>query len=169
MFKAKLSFKFYIIALILLAMVLFAWEAIYFLNTNEIMMEDEPMDPQTKSVATIFISAIISTWTLSLFTVIRQIVLGYAFYMDENGIHNTATGLILFSLILVMPIKCISYDAILDIVENKNDLCIKIDKSKVQTFPIFKPFIRGEYHFFSALKTVKTKEVKAALDSFMNK
>ena len=53
-FKAKLSLKFYIVSFLLLGIVAFGWYGIYFLNTNEILMEDNtPMDIQIKIILTI--------------------------------------------------------------------------------------------------------------------
>ena len=52
--NAKLSLKFYIVTIILIGLVLFGWNALYFLNTNEILMgDDTPMDFGTKMAYTI--------------------------------------------------------------------------------------------------------------------
>ena len=43
--KARLNLKFYIIFIVMLCLVVFVWYGIYFLNSNEILMEDNtPMD-----------------------------------------------------------------------------------------------------------------------------
>lgn len=100
-FKAKLNFKFYIVSLILLGMVVLAWYGLFFLNTNEILMEDNTqMDNQTKMLFTIVIGAVVISWTLSLFTMIRQMLIGYAFSMDEDGINSTATAINVFAFFL---------------------------------------------------------------------
>lgn len=166
MFQAKLSFKFYIIAILLFAIVLFGWYGTYSIATSEVVIG---MNSKTKSFLILLFCLIIGTWTLSLFTVIRQGIMGYAYYMDKNGIHSTATGIIVFSLIFVIPVGCIPYDAILEVIEQEKDLYIKIDKSKINVSPILKPFVRSEYHFFSAMTTVKLNETKAALKNFMKK
>ena len=44
-FKAKLNLKFYIVSILLLGIVALGWYGVYFLNANEILMEDNtPMD-----------------------------------------------------------------------------------------------------------------------------
>ena len=99
MLKAKFSIKFYIVAILLLAMVIFGWYGIYFLNANEILTEDNTaMDSDYKLIFTVLFSLIVSTWSLSLVTVIRQMILGCAFRIDEKGIHDTATGIVIFHL-----------------------------------------------------------------------
>ena len=73
MFKAKLNFKFYIVALVLLGVVLLGWYGIYFLQTQEILMENgEPMEATTKVVFTVlepvFPTFPLSTVLVSVFT-----------------------------------------------------------------------------------------------------
>ena len=161
MLKAKLSIKFYVVTCILLGLVIFCWYGIYFLNANEILLEDgTPMDSQTKLIFSVIMSIIVSSWTLSLLTVIRQMFLGCAFYIDENGIHSTATAILILAFIFVVPVKRIPYEAIEQITEENGILSIKIDKSKIQTIAILKPFVRKEYHFFSGFTKEKTQNIK---------
>ena len=171
MLKAKFSIKFYIVAILLLAMVIFGWYGIYFLNANEILTEDNTaMDSDYKLIFTVLFSLIVSTWSLSLVTVIRQMILGCAFRMDENGIHDTATGIVIFSLIIIVPVKSIPYEAIQQLTtEEDGGLTIRLDKSKLQISPLFKLFARKEYHFFSALTKEKSENIKKTLNRFMKK
>ena len=82
-FKAKLNLKFYIVSILLLGIVALGWYGVYFLNANEILMEDNtPMDSQTKMLFIIAIGAVVLSWTFSFFTLIRQVLLGYAFVID---------------------------------------------------------------------------------------
>ena len=88
-FRAKPNLKFYIISMLLLGVVAFGWYGVYFLNANEILMENNsPMDSQTKMLFTMAIGAVVLSWTFSFFTLIRQVLFGCAFVIDENGIHN---------------------------------------------------------------------------------
>ena len=108
MLKAKLSLKFYIVACFLVGAVVLGWYGIYFLNANEILMEDNsPMDSGTKLIFTILMSVIVLSWSFSLVTVIRQMILGSAFRIDENGIHNTSTVIMVFAFIFVIDRKSV--------------------------------------------------------------
>ena len=168
MLKAKLSLKFFIIACLLLGIVVLGWYGVYFLNANEILMEDDtPMDLGTKMTMTILISLVVLSWSLSLVTVIRQMLLGCAFCIDENGIHNTATVILVLAFVFVVPVKLIPYDAIERINEENGVFSILIDKCKIQALPILKPFIRKEYHFFSGLTKEKTENIREILNKFV--
>ena len=145
-FKAKLSLKFYIVSFFLLGIVAFGWYGIYFLNTNEILMEDNtPMDIQIKIILTIAIGAAVLSWTFSLFTLIRQAIFGYAFMIDENGIHTTATAINLLAFIFVIPIKTIPFSAIKKVSEDNGVLTLYIDKTKIDIIPILRTFARKKY------------------------
>ena len=164
-FKAKLNLKFYIVSLILLGMVVLAWYGLFFLNTNEILMEDNTqMDNQTKMLFTIVIGAVVISWTLSIFTMIRQMLIGYAFSMDEDGINSTATAINVFAFIFIVPIKKIPYLAIERVSQDDGVLTLHIDKSKIDMNPIFRIFARKKYHLFSGFTVNKQDEIKAELE-----
>ena len=168
MMKAKLNFKFYIVFALLLGSVVLAWYGIYFLNANEILVEDgSPLDASTKMLFTILTSLVAISWTISLFTLLRQIIVGSAFYMDKDGIHTTATAFIIFAFIFIVPIKTIPYDAIDRISVENGVLSMTFDKSKIEVFPIFKPLVRKEYHFFLGYTSEKQSEIKQTIDVFM--
>ena len=138
--KARLNLKFYIISIVMLCLVVFVWYGIYFLNSNEILMEDNtPMDAGTKSLFTVLMCIIAISWTASLLTLIRQMLLRYAFRVDEDGIHDTATAIMILAFIFVVPIRRIPYNAIQQISEENGILTIRIDKSKIQVVPFLKP------------------------------
>ena len=166
--KARLNLKFYIISIVMLCLVVFVWYGIYFLNSNEILMEDNtPMDAGTKSLFTVLMSMIAISWTASLLTLIRQMLLGFAFRIAENGIHDTATAIMILAFIFVVPIRRIPYNAIQQISEENGILTIRIDKSKIQVVPFLKPFVRKEYHFFSGFTKEKVENIKETLNDFM--
>lgn len=165
--RAKLSVRFYIIACVLLGMVALGWCGVRFILTNDVMLDDEPMDSGTKTFLALFIGVIVSTWTFSLLTMIRQMFIGHAFLMDEEGIHSTASASLVFSLLFIVPLRLIPYSAILRIFDDNGVLTIEIDKSKLPVIPILRPLIRREYHFFSKFAKIQEKEIKVALDKFM--
>ena len=166
--KARLNLKFYIISIVMLCLVVFVWYGIYFLNSNEILMEDNtPMDAGTKSLFTILMSVVAISCIASLLTLIRQIVLGYAFRVDEDGIHSTATAIVILAFIFVVPIKRIPYSAIQQFSEENGILTIRIDKSKIQVVPFLRPFVRKEYHFFSGFTKEKVENIKETLNDFI--
>ena len=166
--KARLNLKFYIISIVMLCLVVFVWYGIYFLNSYEILMGDNtPMDEGTKSLFTVLICIIAISWTASLLTLIRQMLLGYAFRVDEDGIHNTATAIMILAFIFVVPIRRIPYNAIQQISEENGILTIRIDKSKIQVVPFLRPFVRKEYRFFSGFRKEKMENIKETLNDFM--
>lgn len=166
--KAKLNAKFYITSVLLLGLVVFIWYAIYFLNANEILMEDHtPMDPGVKTLFTVALGAVALSWTMSLLTLVRQIIAGVAFRMDEEGIHTTATIVRFFAFIFIVPVKTIPYDAIRRIYKENGILSATIKKSKVQIFPVLKPFLGKEYHFFFGFTREKQDEIGQTIHQFM--
>lgn len=167
-FKARLNTKFYIVSVLLFCLVVFVWYGIYFINTNEILMEgDTPMDAGTKAIFTVLISIIALSWTVSLAVLIRQAIIGSAFCMDESGIHSTATAIMLLAFIFVTPIKTIPYSAITQVSDEVGILTLKLDKSKVEVLPIFRFLVRGEYHFFCGFTKEKQEDIKQALEQLM--
>lgn len=168
MIKARISLKFYIVSFVLLALVVFVWYGIYFLNANEILMEDgAPMDSTTKMIFTVLMSLIAFSWSVSSLILIRQMLLKYAFVMDEDGIHNTVTVIVILAFIVIVPVKLIPYDAVLYTKEEDGILTSKLDKAKCVTSPIFKPFVRNEYHFFSGFTSEKQENIKNTLDKYV--
>ena len=137
------------------------------LTCFEEMEDNTPMDAGTKSLFTVLMSMVAISWTASLLTLIRQMLLGYAFRIDENGIHDTATAIMILAFIFVVPIRRIPYNAIQQISEENGILTIRIDKSKIQVVPFLKPFVRKEYHFFSGFTKEKVENIKETLNDFM--
>ena len=167
-YKARLNLKFYIVSALMLGLVVFIWYGIYHINANEILVDGEiPMDAQTKTIMVVLLGIIASSWTLSLLTVIRQIITGFAFSMDESGIHTTATAIMVFSLIFVVPVKTIPYDAIVQVSEQCGTLCLKLDKSKLEVFPPLRLFVNKEYRLFAGYTKEKPSEIRGTLNKFL--
>lgn len=167
-FKAKLNLKFYILSILLLGIIVLGWYGIYFLNANEILMEDNmPMDVQTKLFFTIVLGLIVLSWTLSFFTLIRQALFGHAFAIDENGIHTTATAINVLAFIFVVPIRTIPFSAIERISEDDGVLTLHIDKAEIDMIPILRIFARKRYHLFSGFTAEKQDIIKVELEKFI--
>ncbi len=168
-FKAKLNLKFYIVSILLLGIVVLGWYGVYFLNANEILMEDNtPMDSQTKILFTIAIGAVVLSWTFSFFTLIRQVLFGYAFVIDEDGIHTTATAINVLAFIFVVPIRTIPFSAIERVSEDDGILTLHIDKSDVDMIHILRFFVRKRYHLFSGFTAEKQDVIKVELEKYIN-
>ena len=167
MLKAKLSVKFYFVSALLLAMIVFCCYGIYFLNTTLILDENNvPIGKGTRLILTFLMCVVLLSWIISLITMIRQIFLQSAFTMDENGIHNTASAIMILAFIFVIPIKQIPYDAIQTVSEKNGILTVKMVKSKIKTVPFLKFFVRSEYHFFSGFTQEKSDNIKEFLNKF---
>lgn len=167
-FKAKLNLKFYIVSILLLGIVALGWYGLYFLNANEILMEDNtPMDSQTKMLFTIVIGAVVLSWTFSFFALIRQVLFGYAFMIDKNGIHTTATAINVLAFIFVVPIRTIPFYAIEKVSDNDGILTLHIDKAKIDVIPILRIFVRKTYRLFSGFTVEKQDVIKNELEKYI--
>ena len=167
-FKAKLNTKFYIVSVILLGMVALGIYGLYFLNANEILMDDAPMDATTKTILSALIGVIVLSWALSLLALIRQMVLGYAFCIDDKGIHRTLTAVNVLAFIFIVPIKCIPYEAIERASIEGGILTLHIDKKKVDVLSILRPFVRKEYHLFAGFTSEMQEDIKNELSKYFN-
>jgi len=166
-FKAKLNLKFYVVAILLLGIVVLGWYGLFFLNANEILMEDNlPMDKNTKAIFSVLIGIIVLSWTFSLFTVIRQILIGYAFSIDKDGIKFTATAVNVLAFIFVVPIRKIPFSAIEKVSQDDGVLTLHIDKAKVDMVPLFRIFARKKYHLFCGFTVEKQEKIKVELEKY---
>ena len=169
-FKAKLNLKFYIAFAILFVMVLVGCYFVYYFNTHEILTEDNiPMDIKEKSLFTILLTIAVLSWTLSFFTLVRQVLSGHAFTMDMNGIHTTASAINIMIFIFIVPIRTIPFRAIEKISNDDGVLTLHIDKSQLDINPIVRIFARKKYHLFVGFTVEKADVVKAELKSFLKK
>ncbi len=167
-FKAGLSVKFYLVTVLLSGLVVFGWYGVWFLNANTILMEDDtPMTADTKLIFTILLCVIIASWSVSLLTLIRQIIMGCAFKIDEIGIHSTVTAMLIFSLIFVIPVRTIPFEAVTKVEREEGHIVLHIDKSKVESYPLLSFFIRKEYRLFSGFTTAKNEEIESCLRNFI--
>ena len=167
LYEPKLKPIFYILCVLLCALVVFGWYGVYFLNANEIMMEGEPISSDLKSFVTALFSVIVGSWTLSLFTVVRQAIRGYAFSLDETGICNTCMGIMVFSFIIIIPVSCIPYSAILYLSEKDGEPVVRVKKREVVLPFVLRPFVRSEYFFLYRLCGAKADELKGRLEKYL--
>ena len=167
MFKPRLSLKIYVAFCLLAVIVAIGWYGAYFISVNEILTEDNtPMDGGTKSFFISVICLASLSWSVSLMTVLRQMILGYAFFIDKKGIHSTATASLFLAFIFIMPVKLIPFEAIVSLNMRDGILTARINKDKICASPLFKPFIRSEYHFFSGFTKSSASDIRAAVESF---
>ncbi len=163
-FKARLNVKFYIVLLLLAALVVFGWYGIYFLNANEILMEDGlPMDSGTKTAFSIAIGVAVISWTLSFVTLLGVAFRGYAFMIDGEGIHNTVTATALFALILIVPVKSIPFASVKNFGEENGLLTLNFDKSQADINPVLRVFAVKRFGFFKSFIKENENTVKAEI------
>ena len=167
-FQAKCSKKFYVLFAIFAVVTLLLTFALIRTGKMEILLEDgTPMGAGAKLLLTTLLFAVIFTWLVSLLTLIK--LGGTAFIIDKDGIHATVSGGILFAFILFVPVRRIPFDAILSLSEENGILSAKLDKSKLETPAIFRPFLRSEYHFLSGFTTAKVGQIREAIARFTGK
>ena len=163
--RAKLNLRFYIVSAILFGLVLFVWYGTFSWATGEVKMEDDVvMDTGMQMLFAVLFFLVAASWTMSLITLIRQIIIGSAFSIDQNGIHHTATAVIFLAFIFIVPVKNIPFEAISQITEENGALCVKLDRSKVRATPILKLFLRKEYRFFAGFTSEKPSTIKKTID-----
>lgn len=148
-----LRVKFYIVTALLACMVVFGWYGVWFWSVNEIMMEDAPMSAEMKTLFAVLMALIVSSWTLSLFALFRQILVGAAFTLDRNGIHTTATAIIVLAFIIVVPVKRIPFDAIRSLREEDGVLVATLDNRRSRSSRRFVPSCDGSTAFSLALRS----------------
>ena len=163
-FTAKLNARYYICTLLLAGMSVFGWYAIYFLNANTILMEGgAPMSADVKMIFTVCLSVAVVSWTLSFLVLLRQMIAGHAFVLDQNGIHSTVTAVFVLAFICIVPVKEIPYSAIESKEETDGLIFLHLDKSKVTAAPVFRPFVRRKYTFFHGYTSATAEEIKQYL------
>ncbi len=166
-FKAKFNAKFYIAFVLLLGCVILGWDGLYFLNANEILTEDNtPMDPTTKLLFSVAVGAIVLSWTVSLMAMIRQLLIGRGFALEKDGICCTLSASMFLAFVFVIPIRKIPYEAIERVCEENGTLTLLINKKKVDTLWIFRPFVSKRYHLFSGFTTETQERIKAELNVY---
>lgn len=169
-FEAKLNGKFHFAFIMLTAFVFIGWYGVYVLNTNTILMEDgTPMSTEIRLIFSILISLIAATWTFSLVVLGRQLISGAAFRIDEEGIHTTATAMVVLAFLVVVPIKDIPYDAIQKIEEKDGMLILSLDRKQIKTYPALRFLVRKQYHFFAGFTKVRVEELKQELRWYGNR
>lgn len=166
MFKATFSKKFRITLFVdVLVALLIAFGAI-FLMRQDISMEDgTPMGGGMKMFFVTMFFAVAISWCLSAMTLLKQNTKGYAFYIDSEGIHNTISGGLLFAFSFFVPVWHIPFDAIVSVGMREGVLVAELDKTKVKTAPIFRPFVRKEYAFLFGLVNETPEAILSALNA----
>lgn len=161
---AKLNSKFYIITALLGIFTFLMWNWVYSINTNEILMaDDSPMTAEYKLLFTIGLCLVAVSWTMSLISLIRQCILGYAYTADENGIYNTLTVKVIFALIFIIPVKQIPGCAISKIIDSDTDTFAILNKSKIVVFRPFRFLASKRYYFFKGFTKTNPQEAVALL------
>jgi len=98
--------------------------------------------------------------------VIRQILIGYAFSIDKDGIKFTATAVNVLAFIFVVPIRKIPFSAIEKVSQDDGVLTLHIDKAKVDMVPLFRIFARKKYHLFCGFTVEKQEKIKVELEKY---
>lgn len=148
MVHAKLRPLYYIAMLFLAAAVALLGSFLPYWLTNDILLEDNtPMPAEQKTLITLVFVIVLLSWTVSLIVMIMQIVRGSLFTADASGITHTLQAMVLFALIIVIPIRKIPREAIESLEEKDGHLQARLDKSKVDVCPLWRPFVQKTYHF----------------------
>lgn len=157
-FTAKLNAKYYIFTTVLGGLCVFGWYSVIFFCTNTIQMGDEPITGNKKLVMTAIMAVFILSWTVSFITMLVQIFKRKAFTIDKSGVHDTLSLTVFLAFIFVVPIKEISNAAIKNIQKTDGITNLVLEKSKVKTNPIFRPFMRKSYNLMYGLTNAKYDE-----------
>ena len=109
-----------------------------------------------------FIGLICLVCISSVFVLLRQIVKfnNIAFTVDCEGIHDTFVSIILFSFIIILPIKLIPWNAVKEVKKDDDKLKLEINRKEVVASPVAK-IILGIFGYdfcHSAIKDLNESE-----------
>lgn len=109
-----------------------------------------------------FIGLICLVCISSVLVLLRQIVKfnNIAFTVDREGIHDTFVSIILFSFIIILPVKLIPWNAVKEIKKDDEKLRLEINRKEVVTSPVAK-IILGIFGYdfcHSAIKDLDESE-----------
>lgn len=167
--KVRPNIKFYLLTAILLVFIVTLAYGIVFLNTNEILMDDGmPMADWLRITLTVGMSAVLLSWFVSFFVLIRQILIGQAFVMNDEGISTTLTASVVLAFIFVVPIETIPYSAIDHVFEENGILTVRLNKDQLGVSALKRFFIRSEYHFFYGLTKEKGYGLQKKIKAYLN-
>ncbi len=104
----------------------------------------------------------------SVFVLLRQIIKfnNIAFTVDREGIHDTFVSIILFSFIIILPVKLIPWNAVKEIKKDDDKLSLEINRKEVVASPVAK-IILGIFGYDfckSAIKELDENEKNIILD-----
>ncbi len=165
MFSPKLNTKFYIISVLLCVFVPLMWWMVYSLAFGNGTIEGFSEVGKWIFIAALFI--IILNWTFSAFSLLRQMISGSAFCMDQNGIHSTLSVFKVFSLIFAVPVRNIPYSAIERVEEENGLLTLVLKKSEIDVFPLFRIFVSKRYNLFYGFTKENSDRIKEELGRYI--
>ena len=109
---------------------------------------------------------LVFSWLMSFFIILRQIIRGYAFKVDEAGVHSTLSVTIFLSLIIVVPVTYIPFDGIVTLDEEYGVLRAKLEKSKIDLPAFLRPFLRSKFYFFNGYRKESNEEIRNMIKSY---
>lgn len=154
----KLNFRFAVCLGILAAVLMLVASFLYRLFSGEVIDEsgtDVPM------IIKVLIAVIASTYLVSAITMLRQYIVnrGTAFELSDSGIGNTMVCVMLFAIILVIPVKCIPWEAVKCVYIEPDGYKAEIDTEKLNINFLSKLILKfSGYHFCNKFTKVSVTE-----------
>lgn len=140
----KLNIRYLICFLLLAAVLALLGKVVFMLLTEQISFEDEAADPTLSRLFGALLALPAFSYFYSFYIMLVQYIKhkGSAFVLTENGIEDTVTCLMFFSLIFVLPVGRIPWEAVKSIDFSNGRYTVKIDTTTVEAGRIAKLILR---------------------------
>ena len=164
----KLNTRFLICLVLLLGVAALAVKVIYMMLTGQVRDENgQVLTGGIEKLLPVLIALVISTYVFSAVIMLRQYIRfsGSAFELTDDGIENTMTCINLFAVILVLPVRCIPWEAVKRVRREADHYVAEIDTSQLKVNFLSKLILKSSgYHFCN--KFTKENVTESELSRF---
>ena len=168
--KIKFNWFFWFLSVLVGFILVFAPKMAYELFTNQVQDENGLMDPIVSLILAIIISFIWIVYVFSGITMLRLATKNKfcCLELTEKGIENTAVFVNLFALIIILPVRCIPWEAVKSYESEPIGLSLSVDTNRVDAGFIAKLILKfSGYRFCHGM--VKPKVTDEDLEPYKHK
>ncbi len=140
----KLNIRYLICFLLLAAVLALLGKVAFMLLTEQVSFGDEAADPTLSRLFGALLALPAFSYFYSFYIMLVQYIKhkGNAFALTENGIEDTVTFLMFLSLIFVLPVGRIPWEAVKSIDYSNGHYTAKIDATAVEAGKLAKLILR---------------------------
>lgn len=136
MFTKKWNAKIYLATAFLGGVLALIGYSVYLTVTGQVSDENgDRLAPVWKIIFCVVIAIVGSSYLITFLMLIKQLLRhrSTAFTLDSNGIHNTLCIIMLFAFALVVPVKCIPWNAVKRLDTEDEVVSVHLNTAQVQT------------------------------------